>query len=160
VPFSVRTLAEAEVERGLDLFEAVAAEGRWLATEVPLDRREVGETWRDLLASGQGTILVAEEGGGTLVGLAVLAGTSAPELGMLVREDRRRQGVGDGLVQACVAWARARGASAIVLQVFAHNEAAIALYRKHGFEARAPYPRSYRRRSGDRWLAIRMVKPL
>ena len=155
----VRTLAEADLEACLDLFEAVAAEGRWLANEVPLHRGEIRARWRDLLASGEGTLLVAEDGGPP-AGLAAMVGREAPELGMLVRAERRRQGIGEALLLACLEWARARGAREVVLHVFPHNEGAIALYRKHGFEECARVAAAAPRRSGERWDALRMVKPL
>jgi GNAT superfamily N-acetyltransferase len=157
----VRTLAEADLEPSLDLFEEVAAEGRWLANEPPVDRVEVAARWRDLLRTGEGTLLVADgEDGRPPAGLAAMVGLAAPELGMLVRATRRREGVGDALVRACVAWARGRGAREVVLHVFPHNDAAIALYRKHGFEDRAFLRAAYPRRSGERWDAIRMALPL
>jgi ribosomal protein S18 acetylase RimI-like enzyme len=155
----VRTLAEADLEPCLDLFEAVAAEGRWLANEPPIDRREVRARWRELIATGEGTILVAEDGGPP-AGLAAIVGLSAPELGMLVRAERRRQGIGDALVAACVQWARGRGAREVVLHVFLHNPAAIALYRKHGFHERCVLRAAYPRRGGERWDALEMVLPL
>jgi ribosomal protein S18 acetylase RimI-like enzyme len=155
----IRTLAEADLEACLDLFEAVAAEGRWLANELPLHRGEIRARWRDLLATGDGTLLVAEDGGPP-AGLAAMVGRDAPELGMLVRAERRRQGIGEALLLACVAWARERGAREVILHVFLHNEAAIALYRKHGFEGRARVPAVSPRRSGERWDALRMVRPL
>jgi len=155
----VRTLAEADLEASLDLFEEVAAEGRWLANEPPVDRREVGARWRDLIRTGEGTILVAEDGGPP-AGLAAMVGLAAPELGMLVRAARRGQGVGDALVHACVAWASGRGAREVVLHVFPHNAAAIELYRKHGFQDRGLLRGAYPRRNGERWDAIRMTLPL
>jgi ribosomal protein S18 acetylase RimI-like enzyme len=155
----VRTLAEADVESALDLFEAVAGEGRWLANELPLDRREVRARWRDLLATGEGIILVAEEER-ELIGLAAVVGREVPELGMLVRADRRGRGVGDALVRACVAWARAAGAERLGLHVFPHNAAAIGLYRKHGFVERGLVVGQYRRRDGQCWDALRMEKDL
>lgn len=155
----VRMLADADLEASLDLFEEVAAEGRWLANEPPVDRREVGARWRDLMKTGEGTIFVAEDGGPP-VGLAAMVGLAAPELGMLVRAGRRGQGIGDALVRACVAWAEGRGAREVVLHVFPHNEAAVALYRKHGFEDRGLLPAAYPRRSGEHWDAIKMVLPL
>lgn len=156
----VRTLAEPDLEPCLDLFESVAGEGRWLANEPPIDRDEVRARWLDLLATGEGTLLVAEEEGGAPAGLAAMVGLLSPELGMLVRAERRRQGVGDALVLACVGWAEGRGAREVVLHVFPHNPAAIALYRKHGFEERGLVRGAYPRRNGERWDAIRMVKPL
>jgi len=157
----VRTLAEADLARCLDLFEEVSTEGRWLANEPPIDRREVAARWRDLLRTGAGTILVADDGGaGPPVGLAAMVGLDAPELGMLVRAGRRRQGVGDALVRACLAWASGCGAREVVLHVFPHNRAAIALYRKHGFAERGLERAAYPRRSGGAWDAMRMALPL
>ena len=159
VQANVRTMAEPDVEGCLDLFEAVASEGPWLATEAPIDRRTVAEGWRALLSTGEGTVLLADEDG-VPVGLAAMAGRRAPEMGMLVRADRRRQGVGQLLVAACVEWARSRGSAEVVLHVFPHNPAALALYRKNGFEERAFVPHAYRRRNGEKWDAIRMSRPL
>jgi putative acetyltransferase len=48
----------------------------------------------------------------------------------------------------------------VVLHVFPHNAAAIALYEKHGFGMRGTLRRGYRRRSGEEWDAFRMVKEL
>lgn len=155
----VRVLADADLEASLDLFEEVAAEGRWLANEPPVDRREVAARWRDLLRTGEGTLLVAGDGGPP-AGLAALVGLASPELGMLVRASRRRQGVGSALVLASVAWAEARGAREVVLHVFPHNAAAIALYRRLGFEDRGLLRAVYPRRNGERWDAIRMALPL
>lgn len=155
----MRTLTDEDLDPCLDLFEAVAAEGRWLANEPPIDRREVRARWRDLIATGEGTILVAEDGGPP-AGLAAIAGLLSPELGMVVRAERRRQGIGDALVVACVAWARARRAREVVLHVFLHNPAAIALYRKHGFAERGLVRGAYPRRSGECWDALEMALPL
>ncbi len=155
----VRRLEDADVEAALDLFAAVAREGLWLATEAPLDRREVRARWKDLLATDEGTLLVAQDGS-AVIGLAAMVGRSDPELGMLVRADRRRQGVGAALVEACVAWARSRGARRVVLHVFPHNSAAIALYEQHGFVTRGIVRGCYGRKNGERWDAIRMVREL
>jgi ribosomal protein S18 acetylase RimI-like enzyme len=157
----VRQITDADLDRCVAVFEAVAAEGRWLATEAPIDRHEVTARWRALVDTGEGTLLVAEadDGDGPL-GLAAMVGRTSPELGMLVAPGHRRRGVGDALLDACVAWARGVGAREIVLHVFPHNGGAVALYRKHGFEERGVLRRAYPRRSGERWDAIRMVKAL
>lgn len=55
-------------------------------------------------------------------------------IGMAVDEGARRIGVGDALVQAAIAlatgWLAVRR---IELEVYTDNDAAVALYRKHGF---------------------------
>lgn len=155
----VRALVAADLGACLDLFEAVAAEGRWLANEPPVDRKEVGARWLELMKTGEGVLLVAEDGGPP-AGLAAMVGLLSPELGMLVRGDRRRQGVGDLLVRACLGWAEGRGAREVVLHVFPHNPGAIALYRKHGFAETGLVREAYPRRNGEKWDAIRMVKAL
>lgn len=140
---------------------AVCAEGRWLATEAPVDRSDVRASWQAVLETGQGTLLLAEErAGGPPVGLALLVGRERPELGMLVAPGHRRRGVGELLLVAAIDWCRAAGAAELALHVFTHNEAAVALYRKHGFEDRGVLLRAYPRRSGERWDALRMVKAL
>ena len=157
----VRPITDADLDACVALFEAVAAEGRWLATEAPIDRREVRARWVALVGTGEGTLLVAEEDDGRgPLGLAAMVGRTSPELGMLVGLAHRRRGVGDALLDACVAWARDIGAREVVLHVFPHNTGAVALYRKHGFEERGVLRRAYPRRSGERWDAIRMVKAL
>jgi [ribosomal protein S18]-alanine N-acetyltransferase len=155
----VRTATPADLDPCLSLFAAVAEERRWIATEPPLDRREVRARWQDLLATGEGTLLLAEDGA-ERVGLAVMVGRDAPELGMLVAPDRRGRGIGSALLEQCLAWARATGASCVVLHVFPHNLAARALYRKHGFAEMGVEAGAYPRASGETWDAIRMEKPL
>ncbi len=157
----VREVTPADLRACLDLFVAVCGEGRWLATESPVDRAEVRASWRAVLDTGQGTLLLAEERpGGPPLGLALLVGRARPEIGMLVAQGHRRRGIGALLLTAAVDWCRAAGATELALHVFTHNEAAAALYRKHGFEERAVLRRAYPRRSGERWDAIRMVKEL
>jgi [ribosomal protein S18]-alanine N-acetyltransferase len=161
VTVRVRRLTAADLEASLDLFEAVCAEGRWLASEAPIDRAEVRRTWEALLATGDGTLLLAEEAAGAPpAGLVALVGRARPELGMLVAAGQRRRGVGTALLRAALDWAREAGAAEVVLHVFPHNAAARALYLAHGFEDRGLVLRAYPRRSGERWDAHRMVRPI
>jgi ribosomal protein S18 acetylase RimI-like enzyme len=157
----VRGLEPEDLPSCLDLFSRVAEEGRWIATEAPVDRREVQLRWQALLRTGDGALFLAEEDAGAPPeGLAALVGRARPELGMLVSPGSRRRGVGSALLAVCIAWARAAGAAELVLHVFPHNEAALALYRKHGFEERGRILRAYLRRNGERWDAIRMVRAI
>jgi ribosomal protein S18 acetylase RimI-like enzyme len=49
----------------------------------------------------------------------------------------RGRGVGDSLLDAVDLWAKSRGASTLSLDVVSSNRAAIDLYARHGFVARA-----------------------
>ncbi|SEP19147.1 GNAT family N-acetyltransferase [Amycolatopsis saalfeldensis] len=62
---------------------------------------------------------------------------------MYVAAFARGHGVGDALIEAVAGWALSCGARRLRLQVFDDNEAAIALYRRHGFAAAGTvrYPR-------------------
>jgi RimJ/RimL family protein N-acetyltransferase len=57
---------------------------------------------------------------------------------------------------AAVTWAEEAGAHKVTLQVWPHNEAARALYRKVGFVEEGLLRRHYRRRNGELWDAITM----
>ena len=78
------------------------------------------------------------------------------EFGMFVDRGWRGRGVGSALVQAAIGWARAQGLHKLSLEVFAHNTAAIGLYRKCGFVEEGRRVKQYRRVSGELWDSIVM----
>jgi GNAT superfamily N-acetyltransferase len=80
---------------------------------------------------------VAEEAGG-LVGMAVGKEDDAHPrrawlLGMYVRREVRGRGVGEALVQAVLAWTKAKGADDVVLEVNVDQRGAVRLYERCGF---------------------------
>ena len=69
-------------------------------------------------------------------------------ISMWVAPEARGQGVGEALIDAVVEWARVRGARRMLLDVGDHNQPAIALYARKGFEPNGtigslPTPRSH-----------------
>jgi ribosomal protein S18 acetylase RimI-like enzyme len=77
----------------------------------------------------------------------------------MVAAERRRKGVGSALLRQAVAWARRAGVRKLELHVFPHNEPAIELYERFGFE-REGYRRNHYRR-GDGYVdAILMAYEL
>lgn len=103
-------------------------------------------------------MLLVAEGDGGLVGQATidLAPYGVASLGMLVHSGWRRRGVGQALVEAAVVVAGDHGCHKVSLQVWPHNEAARALYRKVGFVEEGRLLRHYRRRNGELWDAVVM----
>jgi GNAT superfamily N-acetyltransferase len=95
------------------------------------------ESWRARLASPEAATFVAREGAedvGLVTGAAFRGRAGAAGLfGMWVAPAARGTGVGDGLVEAVVAWARAAAYARAVLEVGDVNDAAIRLYERHGF---------------------------
>ena len=55
-------------------------------------------------------------------------------MNIAVHPDFRRQGVARALILALIGELKKRGSRCLTLEVRASNEAAIALYKKHGFE--------------------------
>jgi RimJ/RimL family protein N-acetyltransferase len=142
----------------VDLHESVASEGNWIATEVPFDRDERTNRWiAGFTEEGAGVWFLAERDG-RLLGSASL-GKFTPglwRLGMSVAKGERGQGLGTALLGECIRWARDSGAHKITLEVWPHNDAAIALYERAGFEREGVLRRQYRRRSGEIWDSVVM----
>jgi RimJ/RimL family protein N-acetyltransferase len=151
----IRPARVDDIETLLDLYEEVAAEGKWIGGELPVDRDRRRESWTDSINSDKKGVFVAEVDG-RIVGHAALDSPTLAGLGMMVAPGRRNQGVGSLLVRACIDWAREVGVYKITLQVWPHNTAAIALYEKFGFEQEGYLRKQWRRRSGELWDAIVM----
>jgi ribosomal protein S18 acetylase RimI-like enzyme len=145
--------ARAEDARAIaELFAAVAEERDGIATEPPVDL--------DARAAA-----FAASAAGALVAIAdtAIVGTihveprhGVGEIGMLVDREWRGRGVGSALLAAAIDRARGDGLHKLSLEVFPHNAAGRALYRKYGFVEEGRRAKHYRRASGELWDAIVM----
>ena len=154
--FTVRRATAADVERVVDLFAAVAAEGRWIGREV-VDRSERHAELMASLASSDCGVIVAEAAGAVIGHLGIVRRPyGVADLGMMVADGWRGRGVGTGLLVAGLDWAREAGAHKVALQVWPHNEAARRLYGKFGFVEEGRLHRHYRRLNGELWDAVVM----
>ena len=135
------------------LFAAVAGERDRIGTEPPVDVDERTEHFARSAASS-----MVAEAGDRIVGMAnVDVGRfGAGDIGMLVDAGWRGRGVGSGLLQAAIEWARAEGLHKLCLEVFPTNAPALALYRKCGFVEEGRRVEQYRRASGEHWDSIAM----
>jgi len=133
------------------VFAAVAEERDGIASEPPVDIEARAASW-----TLDGT-LVAVAGGVVVGSVHVDASRHGfGEIGMAVAREWRGRGVGSALLAAAIEWARERGLHKLSLSVFAHNTAAIGLYRKLGFVEEGRRVKQYRRSSGELWDAIEM----
>jgi RimJ/RimL family protein N-acetyltransferase len=155
--FTVRAASEADARAMAELFAAVAQERTWIATEPPVDIEQ--RTAQFAASIAESIVAVAD---GQIVGLihTTVSRHGFGELGMLVDREWRGCGVGSALLQATIDWARDHGLHKLSLEVFTHNTAAIALYRKRGFVEEGQRARHYRRASGELWDSIIMGLPL
>ena len=159
-PFRVRRGSAADVPALLDLLASVASEGRWIGME-RVDREERGADLLGALANPRDAVFVAEADGEVVGNLRVgVRPYGVADLGMLVALPWRGRGVGTRLLGAGIDWARDAGAHKVALQVWPHNEAARALYRRFGFAEEGVLRRHYRRSNGELWDAVLMGLPL
>jgi RimJ/RimL family protein N-acetyltransferase len=151
--FEVRPATEADARESAELFAAVAEERDGIAAEPPVDVDARAELFA---RSTHGSFVAV--GDGRIVGMLHVETSrfGVGEFGMLVDRDWRGRGVGSALVQAAVDWSRAEGLHKLCLEVFPHNEAGIALYRKFGFVEEGRRAKHYRRASGELWDSILM----
>ena len=134
-----------------ELFAAVAEERTGIATEPPVDVEARTAQFTSTIAAS--IVAVADS---QVIGMihVEVSRHGFGELGMLVDRAWRGRGVGSALVQAAISRARGQGLHKLCLEVFAHNTAGIALYRKYGFVDEGHRVRQYRRASGELWDSI------
>jgi len=155
--FVVRQAEPGDARAMAELFAAVAQERTGIATEPPVDVEERIALFAR--SAGESVVAVADD---RIVGTLHVSVSrhGFGEIGMLVDQDWRGRGVGSALVQAAIDWACDQGLHKLSLEVFTHNAAAIALYRKAGFVEEGRRRKQYRRSSGELWDSIVMGRML
>ncbi|MGI4845048.1 MAG: GNAT family N-acetyltransferase [Janthinobacterium lividum] len=143
------------------LGEQLAENGRDGVLFQPMEptREGVPLAMRERFSAGMATpvgqpgwrhVWIALDDDGAIAGHIDLRGRPEPAsrhrtlLGMGVRHDLRRAGVGTRLVQEALAWARASGFAWVDLEVLSQNHKARALYVRTGFHVTGEVPDLYR----------------
>jgi RimJ/RimL family protein N-acetyltransferase len=155
---TVRRAVEDDYQAINPLFDAVAAEGRWIGSEPPIDHEARREYRAERAEEPDRISAFVAEVDGAIVGHLFIEkmGYGVAELGMIVDERWRGRGVGSALLEAAIEWAREVGAHKVGLQRWPHNARAAALYEKFGFEEEGRLVRHYRRKNGELWDAVIM----
>jgi RimJ/RimL family protein N-acetyltransferase len=170
-PYAIRPAQAGDLDPLVVQYESVAAEGRWIGGEAPIDRDAVRSRYAARLTDPAHYLSVAEltepvagaGDPGTVVGQLHLAVAryGVAELGMSVSAAVRGRGIGRALLADAIAWAEGRpDVHKLALQVWPHNEAAQNLYRSYGFEQEGYLRHHYRRRNGEIWDAVVMGRQL
>jgi ribosomal protein S18 acetylase RimI-like enzyme len=151
----LETIAESEFADFLESLPPWYAEERSAADRIPkaVAERYARQQHAELLPQGYQTpghrfFRIVEAATGQPVGslwLRLDAGSGEAYLySLLVAPDHRRKGYASAALDAVARLARAAGCARLALNVFAHNAAAQALYRKLGFQV----------------VSLRLLKPL
>jgi putative acetyltransferase len=159
----IRRAEPSDAEGLTRLGEAVGSEPEgWLVTSNGW--RQVSDERRYLRAIRRypnAAVFVAEDEK-QIVGRLSIARDQHPasrhvaDLGLMVAMSHRRRGIGTGLLEAALDWARHSEVRKLELHVFPHNEAAIRLYEKFGF-VQEGYRRGHYRRGNEYVDAILMA---
>jgi ribosomal-protein-alanine N-acetyltransferase len=127
VTIRLRAMRPADIESLVPLAqELFAGDPPWSAEQFESELADISETrW----------YLVAEVSG-QLAGYAglMVAGDTADVQILAVAPAHQRRGIATALLDALISEAGRRGAGAVLLEVRADNEAALALYTRHDFE--------------------------
>ncbi len=154
---TLRPMTAGDFDEFFALYEAVAAEGRWIGGELPLDRDDYRRRYEATFADDRWLRLFADVDGRAVGWIDVEHQRHGRgELGMAVLDGHRSRGVGTALMAAGVDWARARGVHKLTLELFSHNERALGLYEKFGFVVEGRLRRHWRRNDGSLWDSIAM----
>jgi RimJ/RimL family protein N-acetyltransferase len=146
-PGDAAELVDLAAEVGAEEEGWLIAGGEWRSTSD--ERRYLKAIRRHTYAA----VLVAELEG-RIVGRLSIARDAHPasehvaDLGLMVAREHRRRGAGLALMESAEQWAREVGVLKIELHVFPHNEPALALYDRLGYERVGQRRRHYRRRGG------------
>ena len=152
---TVRTATMADLDELMRQRAVVAAEGRWIGAEVPLDEDRDRAMFTTGIESGR--TFVAEVDGMVVGHLGLHpTGYGVVDLGMQVLDGHRGAGVGSALLERGIAWAREHGAHKMSLQHWPHNDRARGLYEKFGFVQEGHLRRHYPRKDGQIWDAVIM----
>jgi RimJ/RimL family protein N-acetyltransferase len=148
----VRSATPRDAEALVALAEHVGREeGRWILGTGPW--RSVSDErryLRTIQGHADAAVYVAEDGQ-LIVGRLSLSRDPHPasrhvaDLGLMVAESHRRQGVGTLLLQQAVDWAHGARIRKLELHVFPWNEPALGLYESFGFEREGYRKRQYER---------------
>jgi ribosomal-protein-alanine N-acetyltransferase len=141
---------------------------RWWDIEriMPVERELFGATawtaeafWSELAYPSTRWYVVAEDGGELLgYGGIMVTGSEADIQTIAVVPAAQGRGTGHHLLEALLGEAERRGASSVLLEVRADNDAAIGLYRRAGFERISTRRRYYQ--PGDVDAHIMRLRPL
>ena len=159
----VRRAEPSDAASLVALAQAVGGEeGRWiLATEswrsVSNERRYL----KTVLRHPHATVIVAVDGDDVVGRLSLSrdphpASQHVADLGLMVAESHRRQGIGKQLLEEAITWSRSVGVQKLELHVFPWNEPALRLYESFGFE-REGYRRQHYARDDELVDAILMA---
>jgi diaminopimelate decarboxylase len=135
---SLRPAQPEDARSFLSFWKAIVGEGGYVRSEeVETPARVYRARFRHSWSDREAQVVALD--GGRVVGHVYIQREAHPvtrhvaTLGIAVSADRRGLGIGRALMGEAFRWAASFGVKKIMLSVYPHNHAAIALYRRFGF---------------------------
>lgn len=154
----VREARAEDFEQWLAVHAAVAAEGKWIGSELPFDEERYRTGFAESIERDDVAVFLAVTEADEVIGNLRIdrLGYGVAQLGMAVLDGWRGKGVGSALMETAIDWARRHGAHKVTLQMWPHNTRAQRLYEKFGFVVEGRLRRHYPRSNGELWDAVIM----
>jgi RimJ/RimL family protein N-acetyltransferase len=150
---TIRPARPRDARSFVSFWRDIVAEGRYIRSErvahpTRVYRRRFRRPWHDRSAQ---IVAIRDD---NVVGHLYIQREGHPvtrhvaTLGISVAATERGNGIGTALMAESIRWARRVGVEKVVLSVYPHNTAAVALYRKFGFIEEGRLQRHSRKSSG------------
>lgn len=156
----IRRATVDDVPMLIELANAAIDEERWLTRE-PGEYQDA-ELYRPAILDADKAVFVATIQDSVVghIHLSSKEPDGPVHFGMVVRRDRRHQGIGGLLLDHGIQWAREQRLGELHLSVYSHNAPGIALYRRKGFRQIEYRPAHSVRKNGEVWDLVTMVRDL
>jgi len=133
----LRPARESDAASANDAVNAIAAEKWYLATVDGFSKEQTRAFLKQVVDGNLPQVLAVVQdqvvGFCDVIPHTAKGFTHVGRLGMGVRSEWRRQGIGHRLLEACLSLARNAGIEKVELEVFADNVVAVHLYESFGF---------------------------
>jgi ribosomal protein S18 acetylase RimI-like enzyme len=155
----IRPACESDLASACDAVNAVAAEKWYLATVDGFSLEQTRAFLKRVVDGSLPQVLAVVDD--TVVGFCDILPNTAKgfthvgRLGMAVRFEWRRQGIGRRMLDACLSLARTAGIEKVELEVFADNIGAVRLYDSLGFRQEGLKVRG--RKLEDRYQDVKLM---
>ena len=167
--YTLRSPEVADAERMIDYLKITASETEF-GLSYPEEMNFTVKDEEDFItnyAEDKGSIMITAFDGEKLVGNASLSCVMERKktlhratFGMAMLKSHWGQGLGKKILAELIAFAKQAGYELLELEVAANNTAAVALYKKMGFEVYGERPRSLKLKSGAYYDELLMVLKL